>query len=39
MSSSYDSTVKVWDVRSNYPLFTLKSKKDKILATEWKGIY
>jgi ribosome biogenesis protein YTM1 len=44
ISSSYDGTVKVWDVRNEEtPLFTLKRKQEspsdeyKVFATEWNG--
>lgn len=36
-SSSHDGTVKIWDVRSSVPLFTLKAHKDKALCVSWQG--
>eukprot|EP01118_Nematostelium_gracile_P015489 TRINITY_DN6221_c0_g1_i1.p1 TRINITY_DN6221_c0_g1~~TRINITY_DN6221_c0_g1_i1.p1 ORF type:complete len:412 (-),score=115.34 TRINITY_DN6221_c0_g1_i1:20-1255(-) len=36
VSGSHDNTVKVWDIRSVIPLFTLSSK-DKILCVDWAG--
>jgi ribosome biogenesis protein YTM1 len=39
-SGSYDSTVRVWDIRSREPLYTVdaaedKSKKEKVLSVFW----
>ena len=34
-SSSLDMTVKLWDLRSNVPLYTLKEHTDKVLAVSW----
>ncbi|KAI8919421.1 WD40-repeat-containing domain protein [Powellomyces hirtus] len=42
-SSSYDSTVKVWDIRSSTPLYTLSGgdaeKDEKVFAVDWVGKY
>mmetsp|Transcript_18238 Transcript_18238/g.51079 ORF Transcript_18238/g.51079 Transcript_18238/m.51079 type:complete len:442 (-) Transcript_18238:221-1546(-) len=37
VSGSYDSTVKLWDLRSAIPLATLKSHTDKVMCTGWLG--
>jgi ribosome biogenesis protein YTM1 len=37
ISSSYDSTVKVWDLRSDYALFTLETGREKALCSAWNG--
>ncbi|KAF7732740.1 WD repeat-containing protein 12 [Apophysomyces ossiformis] len=38
-SGSYDSTIRVWDIRSKGPLYTVEaddvSKKDKVLSVHW----
>lgn len=34
---SYDSTVKLWDFRSTFPLVNLKDQKEKIFSVEWNG--
>ena len=36
-SSGYDKNVKVWDIRSEFPLFSLKSHSDKVFCLEWNG--
>ncbi|KAJ3157957.1 hypothetical protein HDU89_000336 [Geranomyces variabilis] len=42
-SCSYDSTVKVWDIRSTTPLYTLSggdaAKDEKVFAVDWVGDY
>ncbi|PRP77255.1 hypothetical protein PROFUN_13638 [Planoprotostelium fungivorum] len=35
VTSGLDQTVKVWDFRSSYPLYTIKEHKDKVLAAVW----
>jgi ribosome biogenesis protein YTM1 len=37
-SSSHDGTVKVWDLRSELPLFTVTTHKDKVLCVDWAGV-
>ncbi|KAJ3156789.1 hypothetical protein HDU86_003555 [Geranomyces michiganensis] len=43
VSCSYDSTVKVWDIRSSTPLYTLSggdaAKDEKVFAVDWVGQY
>lgn len=43
VSGSYDSTLKVWDIRSSTPLYTLsggdKEKDQKVFAIDWVGDY
>lgn len=34
-SSSYDNTVKIWDMRSTLPLFTMQAHTDKALTLDW----
>lgn len=35
VSSSYDNSIKVWDLRSSLPLHTVKAHDDKALCVEW----
>lgn len=35
-SCSYDHTVKIWDVRSIFPIETLASHHDKVFSIHWK---
>ena len=37
-SSSYDKTVKIWDVRSEIPLFTIKGGSAKLFCACWSGM-
>jgi len=37
-SCSHDGNVKVWDLRSPTPLFTLPSHTDRALCVDWAGI-
>jgi ribosome biogenesis protein len=37
LSASYDNTVKMWDIRSSIPLFTIAAHKDKALCIDWCG--
>ncbi|KRX01534.1 WD40-repeat-containing domain [Pseudocohnilembus persalinus] len=37
ISCSYDHTIKLWDQRSQFPIFTLKSHHDKIFSVIWNG--
>ena len=34
-SCGYDGLVKVWDMRSDYPLSSIKSHKDKLFSLLW----
>ncbi|KAJ5074593.1 ribosome biogenesis protein wdr12 [Anaeramoeba ignava] len=34
-SGSYDGSVKIWDIRTKIPLFTLKRNSEKILDIDW----
>jgi ribosome biogenesis protein YTM1 len=36
-SAGYDKNVKIWDIRSEFPLFSLKSHNDKVFCLEWNG--
>ncbi|OAD73638.1 hypothetical protein PHYBLDRAFT_145114 [Phycomyces blakesleeanus NRRL 1555(-)] len=40
-SGSYDSTVRIWDIRSKGPLYTIEaedpSKKEKVFSVHWDG--
>ena len=36
-SGSHDSTVKIWDLRSKIPIFTLKEHSDKVLCLDWSS--
>lgn len=38
-TAGYDKAVKVWDLRSEFPLFTMKSHGDKVFCLEWNGIF
>jgi len=40
LSSSYDSTVKLWDIRSIIPLYTIKACEElhKVLAVNWSSL-
>ncbi|EFJ22134.1 hypothetical protein SELMODRAFT_175982 [Selaginella moellendorffii] len=35
LTSSYDGTVKMWDIRSKVPLQTVEAHKDKVLCADW----
>jgi len=35
LSSSADTTVKIWDIRSKIPLHTINSHTDKVLCVDW----
>jgi len=35
ISGSYDCTVKLWDIRSTTPLYTIPAHNDKVLALSW----
>ena len=35
VSSSYDNSIKVWDLRSSLPLHTVKAHDDKALCVDW----
>ncbi|ETO23637.1 hypothetical protein RFI_13543, partial [Reticulomyxa filosa] len=35
ISSSFDGTIKFWDLRSNEPLYMLNKHSDKVLCLEW----
>ena len=35
LTSSYDKTIKLWDIRSSIPLFTLTGHTDKVLTIKW----
>jgi len=37
ISTSYDHTIKGWDIRSSFPLFTLRSHHDKVFCCMWNG--
>jgi ribosome biogenesis protein YTM1 len=37
LSASYDNTVKMWDIRSSIPLFTIAAHADKALCIDWCG--
>lgn len=37
MSTSYDHSIKIWDLRSSFPLFTLKTHHDKVFTCNWNG--
>jgi len=37
ITGSYDSSAKIWDMRSSFPLCTFKDQHDKIFAVEWNG--
>jgi len=37
-SCSHDGTVKVWDLRSSMPLFSLPSHTDRALCVDWAGV-
>ncbi|KNC99294.1 uncharacterized protein SPPG_05548 [Spizellomyces punctatus DAOM BR117] len=43
VSGSYDSTIKVWDIRSTTPMYTLaggdKTKEQKVFGVDWVGEY
>jgi ribosome biogenesis protein YTM1 len=36
-SSSYDNTIKLFDIRATVPLHTITSHRDKVLTVEWYG--
>ncbi|KAI9015814.1 WD40-repeat-containing domain protein [Phycomyces nitens] len=40
-SGSYDSTVRIWDIRSKGPLYTIEAedstKKEKVFGVHWDG--
>ncbi|GJP33275.1 hypothetical protein CLOM_g17823 [Closterium sp. NIES-68] len=35
LSSSYDGSLKIWDLRSSVPLHTVKAHSDKVLCADW----
>ncbi|CAI5475446.1 unnamed protein product, partial [Closterium sp. Yama58-4] len=35
LSSSYDASLKIWDLRSTVPLHTVKAHSDKVLCADW----
>eukprot|EP01017_Pseudomicrothorax_dubius_P035253 TRINITY_DN4910_c0_g1_i2.p1 TRINITY_DN4910_c0_g1~~TRINITY_DN4910_c0_g1_i2.p1 ORF type:complete len:493 (+),score=123.99 TRINITY_DN4910_c0_g1_i2:99-1481(+) len=37
ISGSYDKGVKVWDIRSDFPLMTVKTHLDKVFSARWNG--
>lgn len=34
-STSYDQTVKIWDMRASLPLFTMQAHTDKVMTCDW----
>ena len=34
-TGSYDESIKLWDIRSTIPLYTIESHTDKVLAIDW----
>lgn len=37
LTTSYDHTVKIWDMRSSFPMFTLKTHHEKVLCGVWNS--
>ncbi|CAI5952219.1 unnamed protein product, partial [Closterium sp. NIES-64] len=35
LSSAYDGSLKIWDLRSTVPLHTVKAHSDKVLCADW----
>jgi ribosome biogenesis protein YTM1 len=35
-SCGYDGAIKLWDIRSNIPIYSLQASEDKLLALAWK---
>lgn len=38
-SASYDGTLKVWDIRSTVPLYTLTNSDSKLFDVDWSSQY
>ncbi len=37
VSASYDTTLKLWDIRASIPLHTLEGHTEKVLCVAWSG--